>query len=116
MCQLSFDEESIYEISKLYLNKFCNVRSHGRTDKAKAICPFNFSEVGGIKMMSCSINNLWSKELILFALLHSEWPNPHVYLLLSPRYGVHCLVAVLNLACKYLSKFSFLTSFFGSLW
>ena len=29
MCQLFFDEESIYEISKLYLNKFCN----GRTDR-----------------------------------------------------------------------------------
>ena len=52
MCQLFFDEESIYDISKLYLNKFCNGRMGGRTDahtnKAKAICPFNFSKVGGI--------------------------------------------------------------------
>ena len=45
MCQLFFDEESIYEISKLYLNKFCNGRT---TDEPKAICPFNFSKVGGI--------------------------------------------------------------------
>ena len=29
-CQLIFDEESIYEISKLYLNKFCNGRTDGR--------------------------------------------------------------------------------------
>ena len=31
MCQLFFDEESIYEISKLYLNKFCNRPTDGRT-------------------------------------------------------------------------------------
>ena len=30
MYQLFFDEESIYEISKLYLNKFCNGRTDGR--------------------------------------------------------------------------------------
>ena len=48
-CQLFFDEESIYEISKQYLNKFCNGYTDGRADKPKAICPFNFSKVGGIK-------------------------------------------------------------------
>ena len=44
-----FYEESIYEISKLYHNKFCNGRMDGWSDKTKAICPFNFSKVGGIK-------------------------------------------------------------------
>ena len=49
MCQLFFDDESIYEISKLYLNKFCNGRMNRWTDgRAKAICPLNFSKVGGI--------------------------------------------------------------------
>ena len=43
-----FYEESIYEISKLYLNKFCNRRTDGCTDEPKAICPLNFSKVGGI--------------------------------------------------------------------
>ena len=47
MCQLYFYEESIYEISNLYLNKFCNGRTHRQ---AKAICPFNFPKVGGIKI------------------------------------------------------------------
>ena len=32
MCQLIFDEESIYEISNLYLIKFCYGRTDGRTD------------------------------------------------------------------------------------
>ena len=32
MCQLFFDAESIHEISKLYLNKFCNGRTDGWTD------------------------------------------------------------------------------------
>ena len=45
MCQLIFDEEYKYWISKQYLNKFW---TDGRTDKPKAICPFNFSKVGGI--------------------------------------------------------------------
>ena len=49
-----FGDESIYEISKLYLNKFCNGRTHActlaRTHKPKAICPLNFSKVGDIKL------------------------------------------------------------------
>ena len=40
-----FDEESIYEISKLHLNF---ERTEGRTDKPKAISPFNFSKAGRI--------------------------------------------------------------------
>ena len=55
MCQIFFDEESIYEISKLYLFEFFNGHmdgwTKGRTDKPKAICPFNFSKVGGIKSL-----------------------------------------------------------------
>ena len=52
-----FDEESIYEISKLCLNNFLTEawtdgRTEGRTDKPKAICPFNFSKVGGITIKS----------------------------------------------------------------
>ena len=64
MCQLFFDEESIYEISKLYLDKFCNRRTHGRTDKPKAICPFNFSNIGGIK----KINARLAERSIFFAM------------------------------------------------
>ena len=32
MCQLFFDEESIYEVAKLYLYKFCKGRTDGWTD------------------------------------------------------------------------------------
>ena len=53
MCQLFFDEESIYEISKPY-PKF--LKDGRRTDictyKPKAICPFTFIKVGGIKSVS----------------------------------------------------------------
>ena len=39
MYQLFFDAESIYEISKLYLNKFCNGRMDGRTHRAESNMP-----------------------------------------------------------------------------
>ena len=53
MCQLFLDEESIYEFLKLYLNKFwTDTRTDARTDKMKAICTFNFSNVVGIKKSS----------------------------------------------------------------
>ena len=32
----------------ILINKFCNGRTHGRTDKPKAICPFNFSKIEGM--------------------------------------------------------------------
>ena len=46
--QLFFDEESVYEISKPYLKICLDGQMDGRSDKPKAICPFNFSKVGGI--------------------------------------------------------------------
>ena len=53
MCQLFFYEESIYEISKPYLNFWMDAWTdglmEGSTNEPKAICPFNFSKVGGIK-------------------------------------------------------------------
>ena len=54
MCRLHFDEESIYEISKLYLNKFCNGPRDRWTDKPKAIYPLNFYKVEGIKIVPIS--------------------------------------------------------------
>ena len=48
MCQLFFDEKSIYEISKLLLN-FCNGRTNKWTDgQAQIIWPFNLLKAGGI--------------------------------------------------------------------
>ena len=40
----------IHEISKLYLKKIerSHERKDGRTNKPKAVCPFNFYKVGGI--------------------------------------------------------------------
>ena len=48
-----FDAESIYEISKPYLKLVMDARM----DKPKAICPFNFFKVGGIKNRSL----IWSQ-------------------------------------------------------
>ena len=42
--QLCFDEESICEISKLYLNKFCNGRTHGQ---AESNMPFQLFQSWG---------------------------------------------------------------------
>ena len=54
ICVHYFLMRNPYEISDLYLNKFCNGRTdgpkHAQTDKPKPICLFNFSKVGGIKI------------------------------------------------------------------
>ena len=59
MCQLFLDADSIYEILKLYLNKFgTEARTDRRTDrwidrgmedKPKVICLFNFPKFGAYK-------------------------------------------------------------------
>ena len=36
----------------ILINFVTDARTHTLTDKPKAICPFNFSKVGGIKTMN----------------------------------------------------------------
>ena len=64
MCQLIFDEESISKISNSILinfertHRWLDGRMEGRTDKPKAICPFNSFKVRGIKaVVSTKIKN-----------------------------------------------------------
>ena len=40
----------------ILINFVTDARTDARTDKAKAICPFNFSKVGGIK--TCDVTYL----------------------------------------------------------
>ena len=52
-----FYAESIYEISKPYLKFVMDGRTDEWTDKPKAICPFNFFKVRGIKKQRHSSEN-----------------------------------------------------------
>ena len=57
MCQLFFDEESNYEISKQYLNKFwTDTRMDG---KAQSNMPLQLFQSWGIKQI------FWQKNMIL---------------------------------------------------
>ena len=50
ICQLFFDEESIYEISKMYLLKFWNRRTDGRAEgHAQSNMPFQLFQSWGHK-------------------------------------------------------------------
>ena len=52
MCLLFFDEESIYELSKLYLNKFCltDAQTDGGTDgQAQSNMPLQLFQSWGHK-------------------------------------------------------------------
>ena len=61
MYQLFFDEESIYEISKLYLNNFCNGRTDAHTHgQADSNMPLQLFQSWGHKKLKILI------ELILY--------------------------------------------------
>ena len=46
---MKFQKRSMHSLKVMLCNKKREVREDGRTNKAKAICPTNFFEVGGIK-------------------------------------------------------------------
>ena len=93
-----FDEESIYEISKLYLSKFCN----GRTDRwadgqrdartsPKQYAPSTFTKLGhkyviphiSTKLNKTKLCSSQNSDCILTYLLgetiQMNWPPPYTY-------------------------------------
>ena len=58
MCQLFFDEESIYEISKLYLNQFCNGHTDAGTHgQAESNMPLQLFQSWGHNKMDLDVRN-----------------------------------------------------------
>ena len=81
----------------ILINFVMDSRTHAHTDKPKAICPFNFSKVGGIKHMCQIINSSFEHPKHMLKIMGKK-----IFKIL--RRSVYCLSKPVNFNFSWLLK------------